>query len=95
MNDKLLHFIVAVLITWAVLAASHLWFPLQYNWDMGLAFAAALFATIAKEAVWDMWLGKGMPELDDFFWGFVGAVVGPALWMIGEMILGVAEPLPW
>jgi hypothetical protein len=33
--------------------------------------------------------------LDDFFWGFVGAVAGPAVWMIGEMILGVAEPLPW
>lgn len=95
MNDKLLHFIAAVLITWAVLAASHLWLPLHYNWDMALAFAVSLSATIAKEVVWDLWLGRGDPDYYDFFWGFVGAVVGPALWMIGEMILGVAEPLPW
>ena len=87
MNDKLLHFIVAVLITWAVLAASHLWFPLQYNWDAALAFAVALLATIAKEAVWDLWLGKGTPEYYDFFWGFTGAVVGPVLWLIGELII--------
>lgn len=95
MNDKLLHFIVAVLITWAVLAASHLWFPLQYNWDMGLAFVVAMAAVVGKELLWDLWLHKGTPELMDFFWGFVGAIVGPALWMIAELILGVADPLPW
>lgn len=94
MNDKLLHFIAAVLITWAVLAASHLWFPLKYNWDYGLAFAVAFIAVVLKEAVWDMWLKKGTPELMDFFWGFVGAVVGPGLWLIVETILGTAEPLP-
>lgn len=95
MNDKLLHFIVAALITWAVLAASHLWFPLHYNWDMALAFAVTLSAAVAKEVAWDLWLGRGDPDYYDFFWGFVGAVVGPALWMIGELILGKAEPLPW
>jgi len=95
MNDKLLHFIVAVLITWAVLAASHLWFPLHYNWDMALAFGVALLATITKELVWDLQFGHGTPEYYDFFWGFVGAVVGPAVWMIAELILGKAEPLPW
>ena len=95
MNDKLLHFIVAVLITWAVLAASHLWFPMHANWDYGLAFAVAFTAAAFKELVWDKWWGMGQFELMDFFWGFVGAVVGPALWMIGELILGVAEPLPW
>jgi len=95
MNDKLLHFIVAVLITWAVLAASRLWFPPHYNWDMALAFAVALSAAVAKEVAWDLWLGRGTPEYYDFFWGFVGAVVGPAVWMIAELIIGVAEPLPW
>ena len=95
MNDKLLHFIVAALITWAVLAASHLWFPLHYNWDMALAFGVALLATITKELVWDLQFGHATPEYYDFFWGFVGAVVGPAVWMIAELILGKAEPLPW
>jgi hypothetical protein len=95
MNDKLKHFIVAVVITWVVLLASHLWFPLHYNWDFGLAAAVAIMVSAGKEMVWDKWWGLGTPELDDFFWGFVGAVVGPAVWMIGEMILGVAEPLPW
>jgi len=95
MNDKLLHFIAAVLITWAVLAASHLWFPMHANWDYGLAFAVAFTAAAFKELVWDKWWGMGQFELMDFFWGFVGAVAGPALWMIGELILGVAEPLPW
>ena len=60
-----------------------------------LAFAVTLSAAIAKEVAWDLWLGRGTPEYYDFFWGFVGAVVGPALWMIGELILGKAEPLPW
>lgn len=95
MNDKLIHFIIAVLITWAVLAASHLWFPLHYNWDMALAFGVALLATIVKELVWDLQFGHGNPEYYDFFWGFIGAVVGPAVWMIAELILGKAEPLPW
>lgn len=93
-KDKLWHFLGAVLITWIVLLASHLWFPMHYNWDYGLAFAVAFIVVVAKELVWDMWLKKGTPELMDFFWGFVAAVVGPAIWMVVEMIMGVAEPLP-
>ena len=93
-KDKLWHFLVAAGIALAVLLASHIWFPLHYNWDMALAFGVALLATITKELVWDMWWKKGTPELMDFFWGFVGAVVGPLLWLIVETILGTAEPLP-
>ena len=37
----------------------------------------------------------GTPELMDFFWGFVGAIVGPAIWMVVELILGKADQLPW
>jgi len=94
MNDKMKHFLAAVVIAIAAIAASHLWFPLQYNWDMAFGLAVALAATVAKEAIWDKWLKKGTPELMDFFWGFTGAVVGPALWLVGELILGVSEPLP-
>jgi hypothetical protein len=93
-KDKLWHFLVAMGIAWAVLIASHIWFPLHYNWDYGLAFIVALGATAAKELIWDKWLKLGTPQLMDFFWGFVGAVVAPALWMGVEMILGTAEPLP-
>lgn len=94
-KDKLWHFLGAILISWVVLVASHLWFPLHYNWDLGLAFIVALACVAAKELIWDLWWKLGTPEKMDFFWGFVGAVVGPAIWMIVEMILGVAEPLPW
>jgi hypothetical protein len=94
-KDKLYHLIAAMLIAWMVLLASHLWFPLHYNWDFGLAFAVALMCTAAKELIWDKWWGLGTPDPYDFLWGFVGAVVGPALWMVVEMIIGKAEPLPW
>lgn len=33
-KDKLWHFLGAILISWIVLLASHLWFPLKYNWDL-------------------------------------------------------------
>ena len=82
MNDKLKHFIAALLIAIVVIGASHLWFPLQWNWDMGLGFFVAFLLIVGKELVWDKLLKMGTPELMDFFWGFVGAVVGPALWMI-------------
>lgn len=94
MNDKLLHFIIAIVITLVILIASHLWFPLNYNWDMALACGVAILLTIGKELIWDKILGKGTPEFYDFFWGVVGAIIGPMLWMIGELILGVAKPLP-
>lgn len=94
-KDKFRHFLGAILITWVVLLASHLWFPMLYNWDYGLAFLVAMICVAAKELIWDLLLKLGTPELMDFFWGFVGAVVGPAIWLITEMILGVADPLPW
>ena len=95
MNDKLKHFFAAIAITWAVLVASHIWLPISYNWDLLLACLAATAISAGKEIIWDKWLGKGTPELMDFFWGFVGSVVGPAIWLVCEMILGVSEPLPW
>lgn len=94
-KDKLWHFLGAILISWIVLLVSHLWFPLKYNWDFGLAFAVAFICVVLKEIVWDKWLKMGTPELMDFFWGFVGAIVGPAIWMIVELILGKADQLPW
>jgi hypothetical protein len=83
-----------MVIAWMVLLASHLWFPMHYNWDTGLAFLVSLSCVAAKELIWDRLLKMGTPELQDFFWGFVGAVLAPVIWMGVELILGVAEPLP-
>lgn len=92
--DKLKHYIAITLIVLVVLISSHLWYPLNYNWDLGLACAVGVFVAAFKELVIDKLFGWGTPELMDFFWGFVAAVVTPALWLVGEIILGVAEPLP-
>jgi hypothetical protein len=51
MNDKLKHFLAAVVIAIAAIAASHLWFPMLYNWDMAFGLAVALFFTTAKELI--------------------------------------------
>ena len=88
------HFLAGALIAIAVIAASHLWFPLLYNWDMGLGCFIATLAAAAKEVIYDKWLRLGIPDFYDFFWGFFGAVVGPALWLTGELIFGVSESLP-
>lgn len=94
MNDKFYHFIAGALIAIAVIAASHIWFPLLYNWDMGLGCFVAVLCAAAKEFIHDKLLHWGTPDFYDFFWSFFGAVVGPALWLAGELILGVSEPLP-
>jgi len=93
-KDKLKHYIVITLIVLVVLIISHIWYPLHYNYDLGLACAVGVFVAAFKEYVLDKLLGWGTPELMDFFWGCVAAVVTPALWLVGELILGVAEPLP-
>jgi len=93
-KDKVKHYVRITLICLAVLISSHLWYPLHYNWDLGLAFAVGIFVAAFKEVVIDKLLGWGTPQLMDFFWGFVAAVVTPGLWLVGEMLLGVAEPLP-
>lgn len=93
-RDKVKHYAWITLICLAVLITSHLWYPLHYNWDLGLACVVGIFAAAFKELIIDKLLGWGTPELMDFFWGFVAAVVTPGLWLVGEMILGVAEPLP-
>ena len=93
-KDKLWHYIIISLICLVVLITSHLWYPMHYNYDLGLAAAVGIFAAAFKEYVMDKLLGWGTPELMDFFWGFVAAVVTPGLWLVVETILGTAEPLP-
>ena len=93
-KDKLWHYIIITLIVLWVLITSHIWYPLHYNYDLGLACVVGILAAAFKEVVIDKLLGWGTPELMDFFWGFVASVVTPAIWLGVEMILGVAEPLP-
>jgi len=62
MNDKLKHFLAAAVIAIAAIAASHLWFPMQYNWDMAFGFFIAVLAAAAKEIIYDKWLKSGTPD---------------------------------
>jgi hypothetical protein len=45
-------------------------------------FAIAILAGAAKEVVWDLWLGKGTPELLDFVATFIGAALGLAMLLL-------------
>jgi hypothetical protein len=45
-------------------------------------FAIAILAGAAKEVVWDLWLGKGTPELLDFVATFIGAALGFAMLLL-------------
>jgi len=91
MGDKLKHFLACILITWIVLLVFHLFYPLGYNWDAGIATVVAILIAGAKEIVWDKWLRKGQPDYYDFFWGVCGAVLGPVLWMVGELIINAIK----
>ena len=101
-RDEFKHFIGCIIISWFVMLLFHLqWSPIMfvhrqsYNWDARISMLVSTFIAGAKELVWDKWLGLGTPQPYDFFWGFVGAVVGPAIWLIVETMLGVAMPFPW
>lgn len=58
--DKWLHFLIIgfVVAWWVVLSIKkiHLW----------IGFILCLVIASGKELVWDLWLGKGNPELLDF-----------------------------
>lgn len=66
----------------------------MYNWDAAIACGVSLLVAIGKEIVWDMWFGLGTPQFYDFVWGLVGAVIGPIIWLLVEVFLGVSTPLP-
>lgn len=72
MNDKLLHFLVCILIaavSMTVFAVTG--WPL-YGFDAGLTAVIVGAVAASKELIWDKWLHKGTPDYYDFFWGVVG-----------------------
>lgn len=100
-DGELYHLIACTVITWLVMLMFHLQFkPLRfvhrqmYNWDAAIACGVSLLVAIGKEIVWDMWFGLGTPQFYDFVWGLVGAVIGPIIWLLVEVFLGVSTPLP-
>lgn len=88
MNDKTKHFIATaaitliVLILFAVIPHNYLW-----GWDKAIALSVGCIAAIAKEVVWDKWLGRGTPDYYDFFAGVCGAFVAMFGWVIVETII--------
>jgi hypothetical protein len=46
---------------------------------MVLGSGIAILAGLAKELVWDKWMGKGTPSQMDFLFTLVGAILGGGL----------------
>lgn len=63
-HDKLLHFFYATLISFVLI-----------NIDSWIGFFIALLIFIAKEIIYDKWLKKGTPELLDFIYGAIPAIL--------------------
>jgi len=87
MNDKLKHFIFCAAISIATLGVL-LWIGTNWGgYEKLLAVTMGTGAAIAKEMIWDKWLGKGTPEFYDFVAGLFGAFVGTFTWIIVETII--------
>lgn len=88
MNDKLKHFIAGSVIALLTL----LFFAIfvhrpDYGWNIGAAAILTVVAAVGKELVWDKWLGKGTPELDDVLFTIYGGWSMWILWAIAETII--------
>jgi len=76
MNDKVKHIIAGIIIgvVFAVL--------IKIFWIrdlMILSAGVALLAGIAKEIIWDKWMGKGTPEFADAWFTFWGGLFSSIL----------------
>lgn len=49
---------------------------LQWILSVWIAVAITLVILVAKELVYDKWLGQGVAEWRDVFWGMVGLLLG-------------------
>jgi len=87
MNDKLKHFIACAAIAIITLLILLLFGTSWNGYEKLLAVTVGTLAAIAKEVVWDKWLGKGTPEFYDFVAGLLGAFVGTFAWIVVETII--------
>jgi len=86
MTDKIKHFVACAAISIATLIVLKLIGTDWYGYEKLLAITMGVGAAVAKEVIWDKWLGKGTPEFYDFVAGLNGAFVGTFLWIIIETI---------
>ena len=88
MNDKAKHFWAAAAITIATLAIFAI-VPHAPMWgyDKAIALFLGVMAGVAKELIWDKWLGRGTPEFDDFLFSLWGAFAAMFAWAIVETII--------
>lgn len=49
---------------------------LQWILPVWIAVAVTIVILVAKELVYDKWLGQGVVEWRDIFWGMVGLLLG-------------------
>ena len=87
MNDKLKHFLLCAGISIATLAVL-LWIGTDLaGYEKLIAIMIGTGAALAKELIWDKWMGKGTPEFYDFLAGLWGAYVGTFVWIAVEIII--------
>ena len=79
--DKLLHFIVGVLILQAAFAACKI-AGCETKLAYFIATGIAVAAMAAKEIVWDDMLAKGVSSMRDFLAGLIGIAIEIALMLL-------------
>lgn len=87
MNDKPKHFIACAAISVMTLLVLLLIGTHWNGYEKLFAIIIGTAAAIAKELIWDKWLGRGIPEFYDFVAGLLGAFAGTFAWIIIETII--------
>jgi hypothetical protein len=77
-KDKKKHFVVGFLIALVGCFIAYFLLGMKEN-PMVLGSGIAILAGLAKELVWDKWMGKGTPSQMDFLFTLIGAILGGGL----------------
>jgi len=103
-SDKLLHIlaglIIGLLAAWWTMwivnrqhwASTFLWIP-GFQIVLGAVFWAVVIG-LAKEIIWDNWLGKGTPEANDAWATIIGGFIGGLMFWAFVMINGMVYKAP-
>jgi len=83
--DLIKHFIGGALIAAMVALAFSRDLDALTSALVGLTAATAV--GVAKEALWDRWLGRGVSDIDDLYATIGGGALGAAAWIPISMLL--------
>lgn len=93
-EDELLHFLICLIASTFVLLSVRIklkpfrWIASpMHNWDAGIATLIGIVIALAKEIIFDGWIGLGQPQFYDAFWGICGAIAGPMMILLLEGII--------